>query len=74
MRSPQIVGQPVKQTSVRSSGQLHILQSSVKSFIPDFGNGGLKYWVSVHFWGGQWNFSREIVGTQPECFYTTLYM
>ena len=44
------------------------LQSRVKTFLPGFGNGWLKYCVLVQFWVLQWNMFREILETL-ECFY-----
>ena len=32
-----------------------LVQSSVKTFLPGFGNGLLKYCAIVQFWGGQQN-------------------
>ena len=39
------------------------LQSSVKSFLPGFGNGWLKYCTVVQFWGGQRNILSVILKT-----------
>ena len=39
------------------------LQSSVKTFLPGFGNMLLKYCAIVHFWGGQLNMLWVILGT-----------
>ena len=40
-----------------------IEQSRVKTFLPGFGNGWLKYCAVVHFWGEQRNILRVIIGT-----------
>ena len=37
------------------------LQSSVKTFLPGFGNAWLKYCAVVHLWGGQVNILRVIL-------------
>ena len=34
---------------------LYSVQGSVKTFLPGFWNGWLKYCATVHFWGGQQN-------------------
>ena len=39
------------------------LQSSVKTFLPGFGNGWLKYCGLVKFWGGQRILLRVVLGT-----------
>ena len=49
------------------------LQSSVRTFLPGFGNVCLKYCVTVHFQGVERKVLRGILGTKQECFYTTLY-
>ena len=43
---------------------LSTVQSSVKTFLPGFGNDRLKYCVIVHFWGGQRNILRVILPFQ----------
>ena len=48
------------------------IQSSVKTFLPGFGNVWLKYCAIVECWGGQRNILRVILETKQECFYTTL--
>ena len=53
---------------------LQRVQRSVKTFLPGFLNGWLKYCLAVHFRGGQRNILRMILGTQQECLYTTLWM
>ena len=49
------------------------LQSSVKTLLPGFGNGWLKYCAKVQFFGGQRNILRAILRTYKECFYTTVF-
>ena len=39
------------------------VQSRVKTFLPGFGNGWLKYCAIAQFWGGQRNILRAILGT-----------
>ena len=39
------------------------VQSCVKTFLPGFGNGWLKYCAIVQFWGGQRNILRVILET-----------
>ena len=44
------------------------IQSSVKTFLPGFGNMLLRYCAIVHFWGGQQNILRVILETYQKCF------
>ena len=49
-----------------------LVQSSVKTFLPGFGNGWLKYCAIVHFRGEQRKILRVILETMQECVFTTL--
>ena len=51
------------QHNIAGGGTTVTLQSSVKTFLPGFGNGWLKYCVAVHFWVGLRDILRVILET-----------
>ena len=53
---------------------VRVVQSSVQTFLPGFGNGWRKYCAIVHFLDGQWNILKVkvILGTEKGMFFTTM--
>ena len=52
------------QHKIHNESKAVILQNTVKTFLPGFGNGWLKYYTKVQFLGGQRNILRVILKTK----------
>ena len=59
--------------AARDGYRIHV-KSSVKTFLPGFGNGWPNYCATWNLWGGQGNILRTILETWQECYSTTLYI